>query len=375
MLYNIPLLFFSATLVFIATNLYGWLLKRYYVPLPLKEHFEELYPVHRSVATLYLLQLFEVPYLFHIGQPAALFYVNGTAVMFFASYMMVLVKGYFFMEYPKPKQLFLFMLPVAVCAILLLLPVFGILPFTENFQTVMFCIVAVVSAVYVGLLVRFRNQLHRQIRKFEEDEYSNESDFPLQFAKKVEWMPLLICLVMYVCFILDNPTVKFVRDLILIVMNVWFVFYTLNPHRSLRPELTEALKEETASEEKAAEPEEKHRLTDEMQKELETKLIDLIRNEKLYLEDHLTLNDLAQRIFTNKTYLSEAIARSEYGAFYQLINTMRLEHACKMLDEQPGIKLEQVAFASGFSSGSAFSQVFKRLKGVTPSEYLHNKEG
>ena len=68
------LLLFSANLTFIVTNLYGWLLKRFYVPTPFKEHFHELYPAQKAVATLYLLQLFELPYLFHIGQPEALFY-------------------------------------------------------------------------------------------------------------------------------------------------------------------------------------------------------------------------------------------------------------------------------------------------------------
>lgn len=90
-----------------------------------------------------------------------------------------------------------------------------------------------------------------------------------------------------------------------------------------------------------------------------------------FFEDHLTMSDLLKQMNTNKTYLSEVIASSEYGSFYQLINTLRIDHACWMLSEDPTLKMEQVALSSGFSSGSAFSQVFKRIKGVSPSEYLH----
>jgi AraC-like DNA-binding protein len=369
------LLCFSANLAFIVTNLYGWLLKRFYIPTPFKEHFHELYPAQKAVATLYLLQLFELPYLFHIGQAEALFYINGTSVLFFSSYMLVLVKGYFFLEYPTPKQLFLFMLPVVVCWLVLLLPVFGVIPFSDNFQTVMFVVVTVVAAIYVGLLIKFRNQLHRHIHKLDEDEYSNESDFPLLFAKKIQWLPLAICLLMYSCFVLNHPTAKLVRDLVFIVVNVWFAIYTLNPHRSLRPvlnkvlpELTQVMKEEKAEE--TVEHADKYHLTEEQCKEMETRLLDLLRNEKLYLEDHLTMSDLTQRMHTNKNYLGEVIARSEYESFYKLINTLRIEHACQLLDADPSLKMEQVGFESGFSSGSAFSQVFKRMKGVSPSEYL-----
>jgi len=114
-------------------------------------------------------------------------------------------------------------------------------------------------------------------------------------------------------------------------------------------------------------------LTEEQCKNLETKMLDLVKGEKLYLEDHFTMSDLVKRMNTNKVYLSEVIANTEYGSFYQLINTLRVEHACWMLGEDPTLKMEQVALASGFSSGSAFSQVFKRIKGVSPSEYSHEK--
>jgi len=82
------------------------------------------------------------------------------------------------------------------------------------------------------------------------------------------------------------------------------------------------------------------------------------------------MNDLIDIMHINRNYLSEVIARSKYQSFYKLINTMRIEHACEMLKTDSTAKLEQIAISSGFSSGSAFSQVFKRIMDISPKEYI-----
>lgn len=350
---------FSANFAFIITNLYGWLLKRYYVPVTLKEHFKELYPVHRLVATLYLLQIFELPYLINIGEPTALFYVNGTAVMFFSAFTYVLVRGYFFFDSFSVRRLFVFMLPVILCWLALLLPVLGVVEFCAVYKNIMFCVVSVVSAGYIFFLIHFRNRIHRVINRIEEDEYSNESDFSLQFAKRVEWLPLSICALMYICFVVDHPVAKLVRDVFFIVTNVWFVIYTLNPHRTVRQDLTKEMGEVN------------FHLTEKKCKEIEERMMLLLAGEKLYLAEHFTMSDLAKHMGVNRNYLREVISRSGYETFYNMINTLRVAHACEILSENTSVKMEDVAVASGFSSGSAFSQVFKRIKGVTPKEFVH----
>lgn len=356
---------YSVNLIFIVTNLYGWLLKRFYVPEAYKDNLDELFPAQRSVASFYLLQLFELPYLLMVGQPEALFYVNGTALLVFSSFILVMVENYFFPKNSSIRKRLLFLLPMWACWVVLLIPVFRKELFTAQFQWIMTIVVMVVFAGYFFLLNQLRLKLTHRIREVEEDEYSNEEDFPLKFAQSIKWLPLVLIIILIITFLFNDAIVKMVRDVVFIVLNVWFIIFTLNPHRKLK----------TLPIEIAKEPEEeiatvKHRLTEEQRKELETKMIDLINGEKLYLEDHFTMSDLVKRMNTNKTYLSEVISNSEYGSFYQLINTMRINHACHMLEEDSPLKMEQVALSSGFSSGSAFSQIFKRIKGISPSEYL-----
>ena len=363
------MIMFAVNLLFIATNLYGWFLKRFYVPMPFKEHHNELYPVHRLAATLCLLQLYELPYLFLVGKPEALFYVNGTSMLFFSAYSFVMVKGYFFLDMFNPKKLFLFMNPVTLCWIALLLPVLGIVEFTQTYQIVMFCIVSVISLLYILLLVSFRHRLHKQIIRLDESEYSNESDFPVQFAKRVEWLPLLICALLYSCFVINHPIAKMVRDLIMMVTCASFVFYTLNPHRSLRPELAKAMEEEESGSGDHDGHQKKY-LSEKKRNEMEVEMMKILIDEKLYLADHFSMTELVHKMGTNKRYLNEVISQSRYDTFYNLINTLRIDNACRMLKENKYAKLETVALASGFSSGSAFSQVFKKIKNMTPREYI-----
>ena len=366
------ILFFSVNLVFIVTNIYGWLLKRFFIPDVYKKDVQKLYPAQRSVAQFYLLQLFEIPYLLMTGRPETLFYVNGSGLLVFSSFILVMVNRYFYLKTSSFRKRLLFLLPMWACWVALLLPVFQIISFSVAYQRIMTLVVVLVFAFYMYSLDKFRQQLTRRIREVEEDEYSNEEDFPVQFARSIKWLPLVLCMILVVNFLINNAFVKMARDIVFTVINVWFAIYTLNPHRKIKTIHLEFQMEEKAAE--AAETKEKditHRhLTKEQRKNLETKMLDLVKSEKLYLEDHFTMSDLVKRMNTNKAYLSEMIAASEYGSFYQLVNSLRIEHACEMLNENPTLKMEQVALASGFSSGSAFSQVFKRIKGVTPSEYF-----
>ena len=366
---SLDILCFSVNLTLIVTNIYGWLLKRFFVPDAYKNDVQDLYPAQRSVAQFYLLQLFEIPYLLMVGQSEALFYVNGTGLLVFSSFILIMVRRYFYLQTSTLGKRLLFLLPMWVCWVVLLLPVFKIIPFTVEYQQIMTIIVLVVFAVYMFLLDQFRRALRRHIRQLDENEYSNEEDFPVKFARSIKWLPLVLCMMLAVNFLINNALVKMSRDIIFTVINVWFVIYTLNPHRK-----TKKLHELQIEEKTEADTKEKgttHRyLTEDQCKDLETRMLDLVKGEKLYLEDHFTMSDLVKRMNTNKAYLSEVISNSEYGSFYQLINTLRIEHAIWMLGEDPTLKMEQVALASGFSSGSAFSQVFKRIKGMSPSEHL-----
>ena len=361
------LLMFSVNLTYVVVALYGWALKVFYVPAAYKEVFGELYPARYSLANLFMMQVIELPFIFFMGRPEVLFCVNASALLFITSYLIVLIKGYFFLDFYTAPRLLKLQCPVILCWIALMLPIVGIIEFTPLYKTIMTIVILLVSLGYIIQLDRCRLRLVKEIREIDEDEYSSTTDFQVKFAKSIKWLPFIVCVLLVVTFLLNSYYAKMVRDIIFIVINVWFAIVSLNPHRNAR-KLPKELKKKDKSDEAVAPA--KHRLTDKYCMETEKKLVETIRTKKLYLEEHFTMNDLTDIMLINKNYLSEVIARSEYQSFYKLINTLRVEHACEILKNDPSAKLEQVALDSGFLSGSAFSQVFKRLKDVTPKEYI-----
>ena len=363
----ITIALYSVNLVYVAISFYGWLLKTFYVPDAYKEVFGEVYPARKTLAALYLMQVLELPFVFWIWKSEVLFFVNGTSMLFIISYLVVLIRGYFFLDFMKPEKIMVFHIPVYICWILLFLPVIGLIEFSTLYKIIVTVVVMLVAIGYIQLLDKCRLRLMGQVRDIDENEYSNDEDFPAKFAKSVKWHPLIVCLVLMASFIINMPIAKIVRDLILIGMNLWLTINTLNPHRHSK-KLPQDLKKKDEAE--TAEAPTKYRLSEKYCKATEQKIIDVIRDKKLYLEEHITMNDLIDTMHINRNYLSEVIARSKYQSFYKLINTMRIEHACEMLRTDRSAKLEMVALSSGFSSGSAFSQVFKRIMDVSPKEYI-----
>lgn len=364
------LFLFSANLAFIVVSVYSWLLKTFYVPDAYKEHVHELFPVQRTVAALFLAQLLEIPYLLNIGNADALFYANGLAVMVYPAFSLMMLWGYFFLRSYTAKQIIILMLPVIVTGVILTLPLWGVVQFSPKFKNIMFAVVAIVSGAYVYQIIRYLQLLNKRITEVDEGEYSNYNDFSVHIARVFEWFPLFVCTLVFANFLINEEIVKMIRDIVFITFSVWLTFYTLNPHRKLNfPKAKEVRAKTIATTALSAS---NYRLTEDMSKEMENQLLVLLQEEKVFLEKNLTMGDLAQRMNTNRNYLSEVIGRSEHQTFYHLINTFRIEYACEMISDNPMEKLEQVAIASGFTSGSSFSQVFKRIKNMPPKAFLQS---
>ncbi|MBP5336961.1 MAG: AraC family transcriptional regulator [Bacteroidales bacterium] len=95
----------------------------------------------------------------------------------------------------------------------------------------------------------------------------------------------------------------------------------------------------------------------------------LFFEEKAFLEPGLTLQPLAARLFTNKTYLSRLINDTYHLSFPELLNTVRVDYAQRYMREHPGARQDEIARASGFLNAPTFSRVFKRIAGTTPKTW------
>lgn len=352
-------LFYTANLIFILTNLYGWLIKWFYKAEAYSDNFSELFPGQKVVGALYLAQVFEIPYLLMVGDAKALFYVNSFSALLFPALMFVMCEAYFFLKIPPVRKLILYFLPVVAICSYLLAAVWGWVPLSGTDKSVMFWVITVIVCGYAVMIVREQYKIRKQIRNIDEMSYSSESDFPVRFAQQIEWLPLGVCLLMYLNFAADDVWVKMVRDVFFTIVNVWFLFYTLNPHRK-------ALFKQGRTE---LQDNGKYRLGEKRCIELQTMIFENIINKKLYLDRHLSIESLSREMATNNNYISEAFVRSQYGSFYNAINHFRIDHAMELLISQPEMSIGSIAESSGFSSASMFSRLFKQYKGSSPREF------
>lgn len=87
-----------------------------------------------------------------------------------------------------------------------------------------------------------------------------------------------------------------------------------------------------------------------------------------HFKEPLTLDYLARIAHVNKYHLAHSF-KEEFGISpisYQL--NRRIEESCNLL-RQTDMSLSQIARVLGFSSSSYFSQLFKKIKKMSPSEF------
>lgn len=116
-------------------------------------------------------------------------------------------------------------------------------------------------------------------------------------------------------------------------------------------------------------------LSPEEQKRLLGKLEKLMGTEKIFTRTDLTIDRLARRLSTNRTYLSQLI-NEVYGKNYSdFINMYRVNEAMRLLaDPVMGSKysIEAISREAGFNTTSTFNSVFRKTIGITPSIFRKN---
>ncbi len=102
----------------------------------------------------------------------------------------------------------------------------------------------------------------------------------------------------------------------------------------------------------------------------------ILENEKLYRDPEINLNNLAQRLKTNRTTLSEVVNHFGERSFSNLINHLRVNEACELLNNTStdNLTIEGIGINTGFKSRSAFYAAFISKMGETPSAFRKRRQ-
>lgn len=112
-------------------------------------------------------------------------------------------------------------------------------------------------------------------------------------------------------------------------------------------------------------------LPDERVEEVLPKLQRLMEKDRVFLDAELNLQQLARKVGIHYNYLSRII-NEKFGLSYNdYINGYRIEEAKRMLADpgQAGRTILDIAYDTGFYSKSVFNTAFKKVTGMTPSQY------
>ena len=128
-------------------------------------------------------------------------------------------------------------------------------------------------------------------------------------------------------------------------------------------------------------PEAEREKLEQEQKQKASKMDSLLKkhceNKQLYLQNDLTLAQLAGAIGTNRTYLSQHFAQQgiTYNAY---INGLRIRHFVRLYEKAVAdgrdFTAQQLASESGFHSYSTFIATFKQNMGTTVTAWMHSRE-
>ena len=391
-------------LVFIVCCLVCATVRWFHMCRPYDKQERYYYPARKHVAISYIVMgLLQIPYFLHPADPGAIIYTVLTGILYFPMCFAIMFRVYFRLKlFYKPAYNIAFILDGLLLLALFLTALCGGNTFLAGHSGAVLSIGAIAGLALTAILLSIVLRLRRLIDNYHHQNYSNESDFPLAFAKKVALLPFIWIVFIWAIFLSGNMILKAVSDLLLSALMVAFLCIILHPQRTLRETSSREAGDKGLSENdevhrhgKAAEAGRELMSTGENQTEsLEESLEEYLEecSEEMesvasgleagkefdpetkeqvleiilqrFREPHLQKRDVLAQISKGKvTAASQYISAVGY---YNLINMFRLEYARQFSEAYPLVKLSIVAKEAGFASGSSFSKAKKSIRDIDP---------
>ena len=100
----------------------------------------------------------------------------------------------------------------------------------------------------------------------------------------------------------------------------------------------------------------------------------LMLGEKRYKDYSLSIDSLANTLGIKRYLVSGVINRCAKKSFNTFINEFRIKEAIRLLSEKENktIHIDDIAYDSGFNDRKNFYRVFKKMTGLSPTEFRNN---
>lgn len=112
-------------------------------------------------------------------------------------------------------------------------------------------------------------------------------------------------------------------------------------------------------------------LTTSFSTELKQELVKLLEEEKVYRQNTIKLETIADRLGTTRHNASQVINEHFGLNFFELINKYRVEEAMELLrTNKDNLNIIDIAYEVGYNNKVTFNKSFKRFSNLTPSQFI-----
>ena len=115
-------------------------------------------------------------------------------------------------------------------------------------------------------------------------------------------------------------------------------------------------------------------LSDDDKRQLLARILEVMDNSDEIFSPDFSLERLAMLAGSKYKYVSQVINEHYQQNFNNFLNSYRIKEACKRMgdvEHYGNYTIEAISESVGFKSRSTFVTSFKRITGLTPSQYQH----
>jgi len=91
--------------------------------------------------------------------------------------------------------------------------------------------------------------------------------------------------------------------------------------------------------------------------------------QKKYLQANITIEQVANLLNTNRTYLSNYINTNKQQTFREWVNNLRIDEAKQLILENPTVPINEIGRMIGFNDKSNFTRQFIKATGISPLQW------
>ena len=347
---------------FIITSVVCAVIRWCHVCRPYSEQREYYHPARRQVTFFLAAVVIQMPYVVRPMDADTWFFARTFGILYYPLFVDIIFNRYFYRRRMASdwtmRTYFLLVMTILLGMMFTALffntrDVLGLLQPWLNMLT------GTVSLLLSMRYVMVSCRLVRSIDTYHEQNFSNVSDFPYLFARRVALMPLLWLIMQWIVFISDSRTVKAVGDIIFAVGTLAFLCVILHPQRQQPAADTQGAyepmdivgeEEEDANSATAPGP---ALWTDDVRREVLTII------ERRYREPNLKRTEVIADVPYRKKKQAGAFITSV--GFYRLVNMFRLYHLEEYCRLHPEMSSEGAAMECGFKDRFALSNARKRI--------------